>query len=352
VVPVRLDGLVKRYGAVPALQGVSLEFEAGRLTAILGPSGCGKTTLLRAIAGFVAVDRGTIRVGDQEVTHLPPQARGTAMVFQNYALWPHMTVFDNVAYGLRLQGVSRPEVRRRVEAALALVEIGDVDGIARRKPGALSGGQQQRVALARALVVEPRVLLLDEPLSNLDAKVRQRLRAEVRRLQRRVGITTVYVTHDQEEALAIADHVVLMQAGRVVETGAPEAVYLRPRSAFAADFLGVSNRLAGEAAPGVVVVAGQRLPYDGPLRGPVLVIVRSTELALDPAPDGPEAPPPAGRAALAGTLGESLFLGGYYRHYVRVGDLEVMVDGPEPLKPGPVRVTIPLDRLRVFPVEP
>jgi ABC-type Fe3+/spermidine/putrescine transport system ATPase subunit len=351
VVPVRVDGLVKQYGAVAALQGVSLEFEAGRLTAILGPSGCGKTTLLRAIAGFVTVDAGTIRVGHREVTHLPPQARGAAMVFQNYALWPHMTVFDNVAYGLRLRGARRPDVRRRVEAALALVEIGDVEGIARRKPGALSGGQQQRVALARALVVEPHVLLLDEPLSNLDAKVRQRLRAEVRGLQRRVGITTIYVTHDQEEALAIADHVVLMQAGRVVEGGAPEAVYLRPRTAFAADFLGMSNRLEGHAEPGAVLVTGQRLPYAGPLRGPVLVIVRSTELELEPVPVGPEAPAGAGRAALAGSLRESRGLGGCYRHYVRAGDLELMVDGPEPQKPGPVRVTIPLDRLRVFPLE-
>jgi ABC-type Fe3+/spermidine/putrescine transport system ATPase subunit len=346
-----VDGLVKRYGAVGALEGVSLEFEAGRLSTVLGPSGCGKTTLLRAIAGFVAADAGAIRFGDQDVTHLPPQDRGAAMVFQNYALWPHMTVFDNVAYGLRLKRVSRPEIRRRVEAALAQVEIGDIEGLARRRPGALSGGQQQRVALARALVVEPRVLLLDEPLSNLDAKVRQRLRAEIRRLQRRVGITTVYVTHDQEEALAIADHVVLMQGGRVVETGAPEAVYLRPQSVFAADFLGVSNRLEGHAEPGTLTLAGQCLPYAGALRGPALVIVRSTELDLDLSPAAAERARAAGGAVLAGTLEESLFLGGYYRYYVRVGDVEVMADGPEPLRPGPVWVTIPADRLRVFPLE-
>jgi len=172
VIPVRIEAVAKRFGSVEALRGLTLEFGAGKLTAILGPSGCGKTTLLRAIAGFVAVDAGRILFARDDVTALPPQARGTAMVFQNYALWPHMTVFDNVAYGLRRKRLPSEDIRRRVLAALDLVEIGDAAGIAQRKPGALSGGQQQRVALARALVVEPRVLLLDEPLSNLDAKVR------------------------------------------------------------------------------------------------------------------------------------------------------------------------------------
>src|SRR6266536_2715088 len=199
---VRVERLVKRYGRVVALDGVSVAFPSGALTAILGPSGCGKTTLLRSLAGFIPIDGGRILFGAEDVTALSPQARGTAMVFQSYALWPHMTVFDNVAYGLRLRRVPAGAVRTRVRQALQLVEIGDADEIALRKPTALSGGQQQRVALARALVVEPRVLLLDEPLSSLDAKVRQRLRVEVRRLQRRVRITTIYVTHDQEEALA------------------------------------------------------------------------------------------------------------------------------------------------------
>ncbi len=283
MVRVSVEALTKRYGSVEALRAVSLEFDAGKLTAVLGPSGCGKTTLLRSIAGFVGVDSGTIRFDQEDVTGLPPQARGTAMVFQSYALWPHMTVFDNVAYGLRLKRVAEEAMRRRVREALALVEIGDIEAIARRKPTALSGGQQQRVALARALVVEPRVLLLDEPLSNLDAKVRQRLRAEVRRLQRRVGITAIYVTHDQEEALAIADRVVLMNAGTVVQTGAPEEVYLNPASEFAADFLGVGNRLDGRAEPGVLHLGGHRLPYAGPARGRVVVILRSSDLALAPA---------------------------------------------------------------------
>jgi len=341
VVRVSVAAVSKRYGAVEALRAVSLDFEAGRLTAILGPSGCGKTTLLRSIAGFVSVDAGAIRFDGAEVTALPPQQRGTAMVFQSYALWPHMTVFDNVAYGLRLKRVPAVEIARRVREALALVEIGDVEATARRKPAALSGGQQQRVALARAIVVEPRVLLLDEPLSNLDAKIRQRLRVEVRRLQRRVGITTIYVTHDQEEALAIADRVVLMNRGVVAQAGTPEQVYLEPATEFVADFLGVGNRLEARAESGALHLEGQRLPYGGPVRGPVLVILRSSDLGLAGAAGG--AP------ALAGTLEESLFLGAYYRHYVRVGAAVLMVDGPAPAPPGPVTITVPPDRVRVYP---
>jgi ABC-type Fe3+/spermidine/putrescine transport system ATPase subunit len=341
VVRVSVSAVSKRYGAVEALRSVSLDFDSGRLTAILGPSGCGKTTLLRSIAGFVSVDAGAIRFDGADVTALPPQQRGTAMVFQSYALWPHMTVFDNVAYGLRLKRVPAAEITRRVREALALVEIGDVEATARRKPAALSGGQQQRVALARAIVVEPRVLLLDEPLSNLDAKIRQRLRVEVRRLQRRVGITTIYVTHDQEEALAIADQVVLMNRGVVAQAGTPEQVYLEPATEFVADFLGVGNRLEARAESGALHLEGQRLPYGGPARGPVLVILRSSDLGLAGAAGG--AP------ALAGTLEESLFLGAYYRHYVRVGAAVLMVDGPAPAPPGPVTITVPPDRVRVYP---
>ncbi len=342
MVRVSVEGLRKRYGRVEALRGVSLEFAAGKLTAILGPSGCGKTTLLRAMAGFVSVDAGSIRFDADEVTTQPPQERGTAMVFQSYALWPHMTVFDNVAYGLRLKRVPADAIQTRVTAALRLVEIGDAHDIARRRPTALSGGQQQRVALARALVVEPRVLLLDEPLSNLDAKVRQRLRVEIRRLQRRVGITTIYVTHDQEEALAIADRVVLMNAGHVVQSGTPEDVYRHPSSEFAADFLGVGNSLEADAEAGVLRLGGQRLPYSGAARGRVVVVLRSADLALDD-----EAA--AARPALSGVLEESLFLGAYYRHYVRVGNALLMVDGPMPAPPGPVTVTVAPDRVRVYP---
>ena len=338
-VPIRVEAAVKRYGTVAALRAVSLDVPAGRLTAVLGPSGCGKTTLLRAIAGFVSLDEGAIQFAGDDVSALPPQQRGTAMVFQSYALWPHMTVFDNVAYGLRLKRVPRPEIATRVRAALALVEIGDVEEIARRKPGALSGGQQQRVALARALVVEPRVLLLDEPLSNLDAKIRQRLRVEIRRLQRRVGITTIYVTHDQEEALAIADQVVLMSAGKVVQAGTPQDVYLAPATEFAADFLGVGTRVPAHAEAGTLALGDTKLPYEGAARGPVVAVLRSADLALDDA------------GALSGQLEESLFLGAHWRHYVRIGETLVIVDGDAPRPPGPVRVHLPLDRLRVFPLD-
>src|SRR5262245_19792272 len=263
------------------------------------------------------------------------------MVFQNYALWPHMTVWDNVAYGLRMKREPADSIRTRVRDALALVEIGDVDEMVRRRPTALSGGQQQRVALARALVVEPRVLLLDDPRSNLGAKVRQRLRVESRRLQRRVGITAIYVTHDQEEALAIADRVVLMNAGRVVQSGTPEDVYLQPASEFAADFLGVGNTVRARAEPGALSLGGQRLAYEGSARGPVTVVLRSSDLAL-----AARATP---GAALSGTLEESLFLGAYYRHYVRVGDAVLMVDGAAPAPPGPVTISVPPERTRVFP---
>jgi ABC-type Fe3+/spermidine/putrescine transport system ATPase subunit len=339
---VRAAGLSKRFGSVEALRDISLAFAAGQLTAILGPSGCGKTTLLRSLAGFVRVDAGHILFDGEDVTDTPPQQRATAMVFQSYALWPHMSVFDNVAYGLRQRRVPRDEIRTRVMASLAMVEIGDVESIARRKPAALSGGQQQRVALSRALVVEPRVLLLDEPLSNLDAKIRQRLRAEIRRLQRRVGITTVYVTHDQEEALAIADQVVLMHAGAVVQAGAPEEVYRRPADAFAADFLGVTTRLPARAEPGRLEIAGQSLPYAGPARGAVEIVLRASDLALAASAHAAEAP------ALAGHLEESLFLGTHYRHYVRVGETLVMIDGAERVPIGPVGVMIPPGALRVF----
>jgi ABC-type Fe3+/spermidine/putrescine transport system ATPase subunit len=314
------------------------------MTAILGPSGCGKTTLLRSIAGFIPVDEGRVFLGGDEVTQLPPQRRGTAMVFQNYALWPHMTIFGNVAYGLRIQKVPEPEIRRRVLKVLELVEIGNLSDVETRKPAALSGGQQQRVALARALVVEPKVLLMDEPLSNLDAKVRQRLRAELRRLQKQVGITAIYVTHDQEEALALADTVVLMNQGRIVQTGTPQDIYLKPGTAFAAEFLGVSNQLEGEAAEGTLAIAGQTVPYVGKVRGKAIVIVRASDIQIE----DPATAARHGTMALTGTLEESLFLGAHYRHYIRLGQVIVMADSPELRPGGAVRLVMASDRVQVY----
>jgi ABC-type Fe3+/spermidine/putrescine transport system ATPase subunit len=344
MVEVRVENVRKTYGKVEALKGASLTFSSGAMTAILGPSGCGKTTLLRSIAGFIQIDEGRILFGGDEVTQLPPQRRGTAMVFQNYALWPHMTIFGNVAYGLHIQKVPEPEIRRRVLKVLELVEIGNLSDVETRKPAALSGGQQQRVALARALVVEPKVLLMDEPLSNLDAKVRQRLRAELRRLQKQVGITAIYVTHDQEEALALADTVVLMNQGRIVQTGTPQDIYLKPGTAFAAEFLGVSNQLEGEAAEGTLAIAGQTVPYVGKVRGKAIVIVRASDIQIE----DPAIAVRHGTMALTGTLEESLFLGAHYRHYIRLGQVIVMADSPEPRPGGAVRLVVPSDRVQVY----
>jgi ABC-type Fe3+/spermidine/putrescine transport system ATPase subunit len=344
MVDVRVENIRKTYGKVGALKGVSLNFRSGGLTAILGPSGCGKTTLLRSIAGFIQVDAGRILFDGEEVTGLPPQRRGTAMVFQNYALWPHMTIFENVAYGLRLQKVPAVEIRRRVLKVLQLVEIGNLADVESRKPSALSGGQQQRVALARALVVQPKVLLMDEPLSNLDAKVRQRLRAELRQLQRQVGITAIYVTHDQEEALALADTVVLMDQGTIVQTGTPQDIYLKPATAFAAEFLGVSNQLEGEVKEGRLVVAGQSVPYPGAVRGRATVIFRASDIQMQE----PSAAPRPGTMALNGILEESLFLGAHYRHYIRLGDVVVMADSPDLRPAGPVRLVLPAEKVQVY----
>jgi len=232
----------KRYGDVIALHETSLAVAEGRLVFLLGPSGCGKTTTLRIVSGFIEPDAGEVRVRGERVDGTPPDRRGLGMVFQHYALFPHMTVAQNVAFGLRMRRVAADEARRRVGRALELVRLGGLEG---RYPQALSGGQQQRVALARAIVIEPRLLLLDEPLSSLDAKLREEMRGELRALQRVLGITTVFVTHDQEEALTMADEIVVMAGGRVLQVGAPAELYDRPATRFVAHFIGESNLEAG-----------------------------------------------------------------------------------------------------------
>jgi len=237
-----LRGVAKSFGETAAVEDVDLEVAAGEFLTLLGPSGCGKSTLLRIIAGLVEADRGQVRLDGEEIQDLPAHRRRTAMVFQSYALFPHMTVERNTAFGLVMRGLERSRIERRVAEALALVEL---DGLGGRYPRELSGGQQQRVALARALVTEPRVLLLDEPLSNLDAKLRDRLRIELRALQRRLGLTTVFVTHDQAEAMALSDRIAVMSKGRLIETGTPEEIYSRPQSRFAAEFVGIANLLSG-----------------------------------------------------------------------------------------------------------
>ncbi len=235
---IRLEGLTKHYGQTAAVAGVTLSIPSGSLFFLLGPSGCGKTTLLRMIAGFIEPTAGRIFFDQTDVTATPPNARNTGMVFQNYALWPHMSVAENVAFGLDVRSIARPEKERRVREALALVRM---EAYAARKPGELSGGQQQRVALARAVVIEPQVLLLDEPLSNLDAKLRIEMRHEIRRIVDTLKVTTVYVTHDQKEALSLADGMAVLNAGSIAQLGAPRELYRRPSSRFVADFLGESN---------------------------------------------------------------------------------------------------------------
>jgi len=233
--------LVKNYGRAPAVRGVCLTVADGELLCILGPSGCGKSTTLRVIGGFEQADGGDVRLDSVSIAGLPPNRRPTAMVFQKYTLWPHMRVSDNVAFGLRLRHLDRATIAGKVGEALDLVGL---PGVGRRYPHQLSGGEQQRIALARALVLEPRVLLLDEPLSNLDARLRVRMREEIKRIQRRVGITTVFVTHDQEEALSVADRIAVMNEGRLEQVDTPTAVYNRPRTLFVADFIGRMNLLA------------------------------------------------------------------------------------------------------------
>ncbi len=239
---VRLEKIGKRYGELWAARDVDVNIQSGEFYTLLGPSGCGKTTLLRIIAGFLAPDEGTVWFDDKAVNHVPPWQRDVGMVFQNYALWPHMTVFENVAFGLRERKVPRSEITKRVAEALARVGLSATE---KRRPSQLSGGQQQRVALARTLVVQPRALLLDEPLSNLDAKLRAEMRIELLKIQRDLGITTVYVTHDQEEALALSTRIAVMDAGKVVQEGSPREIYERPRSRFVAEFVGQSNLFFG-----------------------------------------------------------------------------------------------------------
>ncbi len=241
---IKLENLTKRFGLVEAVSEVGLEIHDGEIFFLLGPSGCGKTTLLRCLAGFCDPDSGTICFDDRDVTRMPPHLRPTGMVFQNYALWPHLTVAENVAFGLTVPGrkIPKPERRARVDEALRLVRL---DGLAARRPAALSGGQQQRVALARALVVRPGCLLLDEPLSNLDAKLRADMRLELRHLIKNSGLTAVYVTHDQKEALSMADRCAVLRNGRVEQVDAPRSLYERPINRFVAQFMGGANLLTG-----------------------------------------------------------------------------------------------------------
>jgi iron(III) transport system ATP-binding protein len=316
---VRCEGISKRFGETIALDGIDLEVEPGELFFLLGPSGCGKSTLLRLVAGLLAPTRGRIWFDDRDVTSLGTERRNAVMCFQSYALWPHLTVRENVRFGLDVRGVPRAGQLGRVDEALRLVQMG---AYAARKPNELSGGQQQRVALARALVVTPDCLLLDEPLSNLDARLRLEMRGEIRRICKETGVTTIYVTHEQKEALSIADRMAILDGGRVQQLGAPRDVYLRPASRFVASFIGETNLLTAK----VVRREGARAELDTPL-GPltstalpeeaiapgdaVTLSIRPESVVLDAAE--------ASVNVFAARLRDSVYLGEIAQHRVAAG---------------------------------
>ena len=278
----RLEGLEKRFGTAVAVNDVDLTVEAGSLVALLGPSGCGKTTTLRMIAGFEVPDAGRILVSGSDITHLPPHRRALGMVFQNYSLFPHRTVLENVAFGLRMAGLSKA---KQEEGARRMLDLVQLTAHADKYPAQLSGGQQQRVALARSLAPNPRVLLLDEPLGALDKNLRESMQFELRSMQQRFAITSVLVTHDQEEALSMSDRIAVMNHGRILQVGSAAEIYHRPATRFVAEFLGTSNIFAGTASGAMLKIAGGTLPLPpgAPGAGPVLLSVRPERVALGPA---------------------------------------------------------------------
>jgi ABC-type Fe3+/spermidine/putrescine transport system ATPase subunit len=338
---IRLDDIVKRFGSLEAVSHVSFEVEDGELFTLLGPSGCGKTTILRLIGGFHRCDGGRILFGDTDMTGRPPYARRIGMVFQNYALWPHMRIFDNIAYGLKLRKVAPGEIAARVARALELVNL---RGLEKRYPGELSGGQQQRVALARALVLNPDVLLLDEPLSNLDAKIRLTVRAEIRKLQKELGITTIYVTHDQEEALTLSDRIAVLDHGRLQQLGTPHALYEKPVNPFVADFIGINNLIPGSVTASQsegrqLVVASAAGPIacagDGRLRAgdPCRVCVRpeTAEIAALPAD-------PGSGNSIPGTVSFASYIGNAVRYDVEAAGIVFKVDVQNPRDHRPLEI--------------
>jgi len=315
IVSVKFDGVSKILGQSRAVDNLTLEIGAGELFFLLGPSGCGKTTALRMVAGFYKPDEGGILFNGKDQTRVPPHKRNTAMVFQNYALWPHMDVQSNVAYGLKMRRVTTSEKERRVRHALETVQM---QPYAARMPNQLSGGQQQRVALARALVVEPDVVLLDEPLSNLDAKLRIEMRSQIKDIHRKIGRTMIYVTHDQAEALSMADRIAVMRRGRLVQAGTPRELYTRPRSAFVAEFIGGTNLLHGtlEELGDLLTVRTSAGPIrgtsgvDGLARGtPVLCSVRPESLRLKPAGELNRSPGADAVNELVGEVRSIMYLG-------------------------------------------
>ncbi len=357
-----IDDVTVRYGEVEVLSGISLAVEAGSFVALLGSSGCGKTTLLRCISGFNLPSSGRIRLAGRDITDTPPERRNTAMVFQSYALWPHMSVFQNMAYGLRLRRQPAGEIAAKIDALLTLLHL---EGLATRNVTQLSGGQRQRVALGRALAVDPDVLLLDEPLSNLDARIRVELRTEIRAVQSRLGITAIHVTHDREEAMVLADRIVVLNNGQVEQEGTPEEVYHRPASPFVASFMGADNviRLTIRSTGALTLEAtfaddgasstaslplGQSGAHraDGVRDGAVEAHFRAEAVRLSPADETP----PLGSLSLPATVDHVSYPGGVWRYVVRSGSQHFAIDDPQKYRPGDrLAVVLPATALHLFP---
>ena len=323
---VGFEQVTKNYGNVTAVDAISFTVQPGQLVTLLGPSGCGKTTTLRLIAGLEMATSGRIMIGDVDVTALPATARDVSMVFQSYALFPHMTVAENVGYGLRVSGVGKPQMRERSHAILELVGLSDFGA---RMPSELSGGQQQRVAVARALVLEPQVLLFDEPLSNLDAKLRRRVREEIREIQQSLGLTSIYVTHDQEEALAVSDRIIVMRNAKIAQEGAPRDLYERPVDSFVADFIGDANIVSAEVLSigengAAVRIAGvdMHLPVSDGTVGAVRIAIRPEAIRPHEIDDDRS----LANGKLTGTVSKAIYLGSHLEYAIdtEVGSLFVV----------------------------
>jgi len=354
-----VEKLVVRHGRLEVLHGLSLAVERGSFVALLGSSGCGKTTLLRAISGFNPVAAGRILLEGRDITAVPPERRRTAMVFQSYALWPHMTVAQNIGYGLRLRGVAKPQAAAKIDGLLAMLHL---PGLGQRNVTQLSGGQRQRVALGRALAIDPELLLLDEPLSNLDAHIRGELRHEIRAIQQRLGITALHVTHDREEAMVIADRIVVLRDGAVAQEGTPQEVYHRPADPFVASFMGADNvvPVVARAAPGGLAL---RTPQDQ--RESVLPVGEGAAHLVGNAAAGhfdahfraaaarllgEAAAAPPESLTLAGQVQQASYPGDVWRYTVAVGDRRFLIDDPAAFRPGEaVRIAIPAAALHLFP---
>ncbi|SPF49162.1 Spermidine/putrescine import ATP-binding protein PotA [Candidatus Desulfosporosinus infrequens] len=352
---ITIDKVTKSFGEFKALDSVSLDIPIGSFTTLLGPSGCGKTTLLRLIAGFYEADQGNILLEGQRVNGIPPYKRYTPLVFQEYALFPHMTVAENITYGLKFNKTPKEDIPKKLQEMLQIFELQNLD---HRLPKQLSGGQQQRVAFARALILGQKVLLLDEPLSNLDAKLRVEVRNELRAIQKRLGITTVYVTHDQDEALAMSDVVAVFEKGHIRQIGTPWEVYFQPNSRFVADFVGTANFLEGEVihdTAGKLIVQGQdytlylnKNRHSRQKGDRVTLVLRPESLLLESG----EVDQGESLNTLAGEITDNSFLGRVMRYWVKVGNIQLIVDDCNPANhcvfQGKVRLTIDSDRIHIL----